>query len=152
MKTQEDSDCHSSDGLLKATVPFGIDHYSIKNNLLCIAAKSLPNTQQNKSGVLVIDGFITSRNTYLSLSKCQIKTALEKCKINKVVEKIYVNQFGVPVIIHRIIGGDVFKFAKTVGLSPFSPSKTKEVEYMLGCCAFTYIGENVIYDESNSRF
>lgn len=152
MKTQEDSDCHSSAGLLQATIPFGINSNQFEKKLLCFTANTLPDTQQNKSTVLIIDGFITSRNTYLSLSKHQIKTALKKCKITKVVEKIYVNQFGVPVVIHRIIGGDVFKFAEIVGFSPFSPDKTKEVEYMLGCCAFTYIGENVIYDEPNSRF
>jgi len=49
-----------------------------------------------KKGVLIIDGIVSSRKTYKSLTRKQIDTALKKFNINKVTEKIYVNQFGSP--------------------------------------------------------
>lgn len=82
----------------------------------------------------------------MSLSKKQIHLALEQCKIHKIIEKIFVNQYGIPVLIHRIIVGNVFTFAKFIGLSPLSPDQTKEFEHILECCAFTFVDENVIYN------
>ena len=73
----------------------------------------------------------------------------ELIRNDKVIEKIFVNQYGIPVLIHRIIGGNVFDFAKLVGLSPLSPDQTKEFEHILECCAFTFVDENVIYNAEN---
>ena len=100
-----------------------------------------------KKGVLIIDGIVSSRKTYKSLTRKQIDTALEKFNINKVTEKIYVNQFGVPLVIHRIIGNDVFRFAKIVGVSPITPEQTKQVETMLSLCKFDFAGENIIFEK-----
>jgi hypothetical protein len=100
-----------------------------------------------KKGVLIIDGIVSSRKTYKSLTRKQIDTALEKFNINKVTEKIYVNQFGVPLVIHRIIGDDVYRFAKIVGVSPITPEQTKQVETMLSLCKFDFAGENIIFEK-----
>ena len=142
MKTTEDGDCHSGNDLTRKTNPFEL----VQTKLIGFNPTNLKSSVSTQNHVLVLDGIIPSRTTYLSLSKKQIKSALKKYKIQKVVEKIYVNQFGIPAIIHRIIGGNVFDFAKLVGLSPLSPEQTKDFEHILNCCAFTFVDENVIYN------
>lgn len=144
MKTTKNTDSHSEIDRMHALVPYGI-----KSNFLNLTSNStneFKNVDSEKGHVLVLDGIITSRIPYLSLSKKQIHLALDQCKIHKVIEKIFVNQYGIPVLIHRIIGGNVFIFAKLIGLSPLSPDQTKEFEHILECCAFTFVDENVIYN------
>lgn len=147
MKTSEDADSHSESNRMNALIPYGIESKFL--NLTSNFTNEFKNSSSDKGHVLVLDGIITSRIPYLSLSKEQIKLALDQYKIHKVIEKIFVNQFGIPVLIHRIIGGNVFDFAKLVGLSPLSPDQTKEFEHILECCAFTFVDENVIYNAEN---
>ncbi len=147
MKTSEDADSHSEIDRMHALIPYGIESKFL--NLTSNFTNEFKNSSSDKGHVLVLDGIITSRIPYLSLSKKQIHHALEQCKIHKIIEKIFVNQYGIPVLIHRIIGGNVFDFAKLVGLSPLSPDQTKEFEHILECCAFTFVDENVIYNAEN---
>ena len=147
MKTSEDADSHSEIDRMHALIPYGIESKFL--NLTSNFTNEFKNSSSDKGHVLVLDGIITSRIPYLSLSKKQIHHALEQCKNHKIIEKIFVNQYGIPVLIHRIIGGNVFDFAKLVGLSPLSPDQTKEFEHILECCAFTFVDENVIYNAEN---
>ena len=147
MKTSEDADSHSEIDRMHALIPYGIESKFL--NLTSNFTNEFKNSSSDKGHVLVLDGIITSRIPYLSLSKKQIHHALEQCKIHKIIEKIFVNQYGIPVLIHRIIGGNVFDFAKLVGLSPLSPDQTKEFEHILECCAFTFVDENVIFNAEN---
>ena len=147
MKTSEDAYSHSEIDRMHALIPYGIESKFL--NLTSNFTNEFKNSSSDKGHVLVLDGIITSRIPYLSLSKKQIHHALEQCKIHKIIEKIFVNQYGIPVLIHRIIGGNVFDFAKLVGLSPLSPDQTKEFEHILECCAFTFVDENVIYNAEN---
>ena len=120
MKTSEDADSHSEIDRMHALIPYGIESKFL--NLSSNFTNEFKNSSSDKGHVLVLDGIITSRIPYLSLSKKQI---------------------------HRIIGGNVFDFAKLVGLSPLSPDQTKEFEHILECCAFTFVDENVIYNAEN---
>ena len=80
----------------------------VENSFINFCESNYENSLQNKTGLLVIDGFVNPKRAYKSLSKKQINSAFILCKIQKVIERLFINQFGVPVIIQRIIGGDVF--------------------------------------------
>ncbi|MBE6360056.1 MAG: hypothetical protein E7059_01210 [Treponema bryantii] len=118
----------------------------VENSFIKFCESNFENSLQNKTGLLVIDGIVNPKRAYKSLSEKQINSAFILCKIQKVIERLFINQFGVPVIIQRIIGGDVFRFAKIVGITPITPEQSSEIEYILACCTFAYIGETVIYE------
>ena len=118
----------------------------VENSFINFCESNFENSLQNKTGLLVIDGIVNPKRAYNSLSKKQINSAFILCKIQKVIERLFINQFGVPVIIQRIIGGDVFRFAKIVGITPITPEQSSEIEYILACCTFAYIGETVVYE------
>ena len=147
MKKSEESDIPSFFAQMQAKHPWYITQSNVTNLPSTLFAPNLANIISNKNSVLVIDGIVTSRNTYLSLPKKQINIALNKYKIQKVIEKIYINQFGVPLVVHRIIGGDVYKFANYVGVNVISTEQNRQVEVFLGYCGFAYVGENVIFEE-----
>ena len=147
MKKSEESDVPSFFAQVQAKHPWQITHSKVKNLPSTLFATNFANIISNKNNVLIIDGIVTSRNTYLSLSRNQINQALKKCKIKKVIEKIYINQFGVPLVVHRIIGGDVYNFAKYVGISVISTEQNKQMEIVLNYCGFAFAGENVIFED-----
>ena len=147
MKKSEESDIPSFFAQMQAKHPWYITQSNVTNLPSTLFAPNLANIISNKNSVLVIDGIVTSRNTYLSLPKKQINIALNKYKIQKVIEKIYINQFGVPLVVHRIIGGDVYKFANYVGVNVISTEQNRQAEVFLGYCGFAYVGENVIFEE-----
>lgn len=147
MKKSEESDVPSFFAQVQAKHPWQITHSKVENLPSTLFATNYANIISNKNNVLIIDGIVTSRNTYLSLSRNQINQALKKCKIKKVIEKIYINQFGVPLVVHRIIGGDVYNFAKYVGISVISTEQNKQMEIVLNYCGFAFAGENVIFED-----
>lgn len=122
----------------------------IENSLIKFCESDFENSLQNKTASLVIDGIINPKRSYKSLTDKQINSALILCKIQKIIEKLFVNQFGVPIVIQRIIGGDVFRFARIAGITPITPEQSSEIEYILSCCTFAYIGDNVIYEKKNN--
>ncbi len=130
----------------KSKVPWQQTHSKNQNLPSTLFATNFANNISSKNYVLIIDGIAISRNTYLSLSKKQIIQALKKYKIKKVIEKIYINQFGIPLVIHRIIGGDVYNFAKLVGISVIPTEENKQLEIVLNYCGFAFAGENVIFE------
>ena len=147
MKKSDESDVPSSFAFEIAKNPWRLTHSKVNALPSKLFATNFANIISNKNNVLIIDGIVTSRNTYLSLSRNQINQAIKKCKIKKVIEKIYINQFGVPLVVHRIIGGDVYNFAKYVGISVISTEQNKQMEIVLNYCGFAFAGENVIFEE-----
>lgn len=71
MKTSEDADSHSEIDRMHALIPYGIESKFL--NLTSNFTNEFKNSSSDKGHVLVLDGIITSRIPYLSLSKKQLK-------------------------------------------------------------------------------
>lgn len=52
----------------------------------------------------------------------------------------------VPLVVHRIIGGDVYRFAKYVGVSVISTEEKRKMKSLFSKSGFSFVGENVIFD------
>lgn len=100
----------------------------------------------------VVDAITKDGKIHKSFDKPYMNMIGQNYKIYQIRERIYINKFGMPIVLHRISGGNVHQFAKAMGLSLLSIEQTRELEHMLKNSACTFLGENIIYKKEGGAF